>query len=193
MAKNRSTPRMLRCSTVGTLACLLSAAALTGCTPGASPAPTPTSTPTSTAIFASEDEALAAATDVYQEYLAVSDQVSSDGGTDPERLRPFLADAYWLTEEASIEQLRAAGVHTDGNSSFDSAELVEISDDMNVVTVRLCADVSNIRIVDSSGEDITPSDRTDRIPLEVEFAVDMADTRSLLIARSDVWAATDGC
>lgn len=191
MDRSRKSPRMLRRSTTGILACLLGAVALTGCTPAATPGPTPTPTPT--AIFSSEDEALAAATDAYQQYLAVSDQVSADGGIDSERLKPFLTNSYWPTEKASIEQLRTRGLHTDGNSTFDGAHLIEINDEIGTLTVRLCADVSRVRIVDSAGTDVTPVDRTNRLPLEVGFAVDGADRRSLLIARSDVWATSDEC
>jgi hypothetical protein len=186
--RSRTTTRMLRGS-VAILACLLGCAALTGCSPAATPAPSPTST----AIFASEDEALAAATAVYQQYLAVSDQVSAEGGASADRLKPFLVDAYWPIEKSSVERLRINGVHTDGNSTFDSAELVKISDDMRLLTVRLCADVSNVRIVDSLGEEVTPPDRVNRLPLEVEFSAEMADSRSLLIARSEVWATSSNC
>lgn len=168
---------------------MLGAVALSGC----SPADPPVSTPTPTSIFASEEEALAAATDVYQQYLAVSDQVSADGGNDPERLKPFVTDAYWPSEMASVEQLRDSGFRTDGNSTFDSEEIVALSEETSQVTIRLCADVSNVRILDSAGKDVTPTDRPNRLPLEVEFSAEADSDVPLLIARSDVWSDTEAC
>ena len=59
---------------------------LTGCV--GSPAPTPSPTPTEAApIFASDEEALAAAVKAYELYTrSVASQVTDDGGVEPERV-----------------------------------------------------------------------------------------------------------
>ena len=58
---------------------------LGGCVPSA-PAASPTPEPSSTPVFASEEEALAAAEEAYAAYLAVIDEIHADGGAGVERL-----------------------------------------------------------------------------------------------------------
>ena len=56
---------------------------LAGCTqPTEQPGPSTTPSPSASSFFADEDEALAAATAAYTEYLKVSDAVAIDGWTD---------------------------------------------------------------------------------------------------------------
>ncbi|WP_411720999.1 hypothetical protein, partial [Mycetocola sp.] len=133
--RSRTIPRMLRGSTVGTLACLLGAVTLTSCTP----APRPTPTPTSTAIFESEDEALAAATDVYQRYTAAKDKESSNGDASAESLRPLVTQAYFEDLEV-VGTLEENGWHTTGSTSFDSVSLVEFTeqDGLATISISLC-------------------------------------------------------
>ncbi len=75
-------------SVVGALV-LVGMLALTGCVDG-DRLPTLPPTPTSTPIFASEEEALAAAEEAYAAYLEMSNLISSEGGVEPERIAPFV-------------------------------------------------------------------------------------------------------
>ncbi|WP_411720617.1 hypothetical protein [Mycetocola sp.] len=181
---------MLRGSTLGIVACLLGAVTLTSCTP----APRPTSTPTSTAIFASEDEALAAATDVYQRYTAQFDKDSANGDGGAEAMVGLVTPAY-------LEKLEVPGLleennwHTQGVTTFDNVSLVEKSesDQLALVRLRLCRDVSGVRILDSGGADVTPATRLERFPVEVEFVSSAPREASLLIADSGSWTGDDFC
>ncbi|GGE85425.1 hypothetical protein GCM10011313_04850 [Mycetocola zhadangensis] len=141
-------------------------------------------------MFASEEEALAAATDTYAKYLAISDAVSADGGREPERIRPYVTEAFWLTEAAGIGGLVSAGYRTTGSSSFDQTTMANLEE--GAITVQLCLDVSQVRVLDSGGADVTPDDRVDRAPLEVEFEVSVNPV-TLSIAKSDVWSNQDSC
>ncbi len=63
-------------------AVVIACALISGCLP----TPTnviPTAVPTGTPVFASEEEALAAAIEAYEAYLAVSDAILPDGGRGP--------------------------------------------------------------------------------------------------------------
>ena len=51
-----------------------------GCIPTEPLADTPAPQPTSTPVFASEEEALAAAVEAYAGYLEMSDLIASEGG-----------------------------------------------------------------------------------------------------------------
>ena len=73
---------------------LASALVLTGCT-----APPPhtvaVSSPTATPVFASDEEALAAAVEAYEKYLAVSDQIAQEGGAGADSFADVVTDE-WL-------------------------------------------------------------------------------------------------
>jgi hypothetical protein len=181
---------MLRRSTVGTLACLLGVVALTGCTPSAPP----TATPTSTAIFSSEDEALAAATDVYQQYNAAFDQALANGGEDMSGLRDLVTDEHFveLDKPGTID---SNGWHTEGSSSFSvkSVASYEADTESAAISVNLCRDLSNVRVMDSAGLDVTPETWPAVVPLKVSFASSESNPKSFLVSTVASWSAQDSC
>lgn len=76
-------PRRLTSLALAPAAALL--VALVGCS-GTPEIPDADPAPSAPPLFATEEEALEAATAVYEEYLAVSNQVLADGGSDPDRV-----------------------------------------------------------------------------------------------------------
>lgn len=185
-----STTRMLRRTAAGTLACLLGLSALAGCTPTDPPKPSPTPT----GIFASEDEALAAATDVYQKYTAALDKESATGDLSAEAMRPFVTPEYF--EELEVPSLlQENGWHTTGATTFDNVLLVGMSESEQLanVRIRLCRDVSEVRILDASQRDVTPSTRTDRFPVEIQLVSSSPRSPNLVISDSGSWPGDDFC
>lgn len=182
---------MPRRSTAVAVTCLL-AASLVGCTPP----PTAPPTPTSTAIFASEEEALAAATDVYQQYTAAFDKESAGGGggTAVESIRPLVTEEY-LTELLEPGMLEMNGWRTEGATTFDSVSLVEVTgmDRSAEVRLRLCRDVSKVRVLDAAGRDVTPTTRASRFPVEVLFVSSAPASPELLIAETGSWSGENFC
>jgi hypothetical protein len=193
MVKDRSTTpeRMLLRSTAGILACALSAVALSGCAPTA---PSPTPSPTPTAIFSSEDEALAAATEVYQQYSAALDEVFAAGGEGDELLGGFVTPEYLveLSEDGALER---NGWRTTGVTSFDNVSVDEVVDtgETATVTLALCRDVSHVRIVNAEGADVTPESRLERFPVLVTFETQSTGRDTLRIAESDSWQGKNFC
>ena len=181
---------MLRRTTAGALAFLFGAIALAGCTP----TDPPTSSPTPTTIFSSEDEALAAATDVYQQYTAAKDKESSKGDLSAELLRPIVTPTYYEQLEV-VGALEKNGWHTDGATMFDSVSLEELDEKAGVATVSisLCRDVSGVTIRDADGNDVTPENRAARFPVLVEFVSSEAGSKQLLISDSGSWPGEDFC
>jgi hypothetical protein len=168
---------------------------LAGCVPG-DPVVTPEPEPDSTPVFASDEEALAAATDAYAKYLEVSDEITADGGTDPERLKPYVTTEQFKDELSSFKDLQSAGTRTQGHSNFEVVQLqqyLDAGDGTASITVYLCVDVTEVRIIDSTGADITPQDRIGRLPLEVEVEVKSGDELDQQVARSTPWSGTDFC
>jgi hypothetical protein len=170
---------------------LITLLALSGCV-AEPPVVLPSEEPSSSPVFASDEEALAAAEEAYGAYVAIYDRLLSEGGIDPEPLRLKVSDALFADIVDGMAIYSDRGWRTDGTSTFDSLELQQHAQDGNTasVVVYLCADVSTVRILDSSGADVTP-ERQDRVPLEVEFSF-IAPTDSLL-ERSEVWTGADYC
>jgi hypothetical protein len=141
---------------------------LAGCG-GGDPIPTLPPTPTATPLFASEEEALAAAEEAYAAYREMSDQISAQGGVDPERIAPFVTERRLTDELRGFGTLREAGLRIEGVASFEVLAVQryeEIGPDAEVVFYA-CSDLSRSRVIDEGGADVTPPDRDDRLLIEV--------------------------
>lgn len=158
-----------------TIAALV-ALALAACTP-ASPQRTPTPTAASTPLFSSDAEALKAATDAYAAYLKMSDTISHDGGSDPERIKPYASGKALQLVERSAQQYRAAGAHSTGQSLFTRISLQRY--DKNAVVFYACEDTSGIDLLNSEGHSISAADRQTLFPVEVTAS---ASRESLVIS-----------
>lgn len=171
----------------------LVAVLLSGCLPQ-QPTPTPTPKPRSTPVFATDEEALAAATTAYAAYLAVSDQIAADGGKNPERLEPFVTPEQLPDVLTSFNGYIARGLHAEGQSTFDSTALVQYeggTQSSASIDIYLCLDVSKVRVIDESGADVTPADRRNRLPLQIGF--ESTATTTLRLARSESWTGDNFC
>jgi hypothetical protein len=164
---------------------------LSGCG-GGDPIPTLPPTPTATPIFASEEEALAAAEEAYAAYSEMSDLISSEGGVDPERIRPFVTAERFDDELRGFSTLRESNLHIQGEATLEVLELQrydEVGGEVEVVFYA-CWDASASRVINSAGEDVTPSDRDDRLVLEV--LVRTVDRQLPLVLESDeAWPGQD--
>lgn len=177
------------------LAALLLASAtlvsLAACAPG-EPEPTPTPSPveTNAPIFASDEEALAAAVAAYEAYLAVSDSITADGGADSDRIRQVTSEGFGTKSEADFAAFNQAGLRTTGSTRVDSARLLETDKAKQAVSFYACQDVSEVRLFNSSGADVTPSERDDRVPLVIDTIMDDA---ALRVDGNQVWSGDDFC
>lgn len=161
---------------------------LTGCDEPPPPV-TPVPTPSVTAVFASDEEALAAAEDAYAAYLAVSDQASAGGWQNPDLLADHVTAGELEETRVTYEELAASGRHTQGSSTFESMTLQRYDD--HDLVVYLCLDVSAVRLLDSDGQDVTPTNRPQRVPLEVGFVI--SSPAILRVNDSDVWDGAELC
>ncbi len=171
-------------------AALLAVIALGGCAgepgPVASPA---TSSAAAADGFSSEEEALEAAQHAYADYITVSDQIAAEGGESPERVRGLLSEEAYGQELQGFEYLSSNGLRLQGASSYDSISVKRW--DATTVETYLCLDLSAVRLVDRAGNDVTPPDRVDRQPFEVNFVRE--PTGQVLISRNSVWAGDNFC
>jgi len=166
--------------------------ALSGCF-AAAPVEPPASSPSAAPVFASEEEALAAATEAYAAYLAVSDQVANDGGVDLNRLKTHVSVEYFEEQKASYSELLDAGLRTSGSTTFQPPKLqsLEQNDRAALMTIYVCVDVTTVRVLDEASADVTPITRPDQYPLVVE--IEGTKASQLLLRSSLPWAGESFC
>lgn len=183
--------RVLREVRVSALAVVF-ALLLVGCTPqkpAASPEPSPTSTP----VFASDADALAAATKAYAAYLKMSDSVAHDSGNGVERLKRYTTGSAYANELKVFESFRSKGLTGIGQSRFDSISLESYDSSTGDIVVYLCVDLSKTDIVDRNRTSTVSEDRPNRFPFEVTLAPTTPGSNNLWITKSESWTGTNFC
>lgn len=172
----------------------LVALTLTGCQtddPIVVPQPEPSSTP----LFASEEEALAAAEEAFGEYLNVADQIYADGGSEPERLESVATGTALEEDLKGFANYASEGKRSSGSTMFDSVALQ--SSDLSgfaisgAVVIYACEDFKNVQVFDASGLLLTAPDRQTRWPVSV--TLDVADGTKLLVSEVELWSGDDFC
>jgi hypothetical protein len=182
----KSTPRRL---VLAAVVAALVAMPLSGCSADAKPSPSPSaSAGETTPIFASDEEALAAAVAAYEAYLDVAQQIGEDGGEDAGRIREAVTDEYAEEEIPNYESLAENKYRVVGRGTLESPSLAERTND--AVHIYGCVSVGTSRVVDSDGQDVTPPNRPTTVPLELTFQQIGDD---LLLAGSDLWPGDDFC
>lgn len=166
---------------------------LTACAP-APATETPSSTsPSATAeepVFASEEEALAAADAVIQEYWEVTDVVYQAGGQGVELLAPLVTDARMESEEVGVEifqrgEFRQIGDHTAGGTKL---QRMYESDGSTYVVVTTCVDYSNVQATNPAGEWAVRKSQADRFIHQVTLvAAGTAEWPGLRLEDSEPW------
>lgn len=154
---------------------------------------TPQAIPTSSAVeqapaFASDEEALAAAQAAYAEYLSVSDQIARDGGSNPERLKTLLSEDLFRDQVKTYEDIQSQNLHAVGESKFSNFKLMKNAS--SAISNYVCLDVSQIRVQNSAGEDVTPEGRPSLIPLALDWSV---SNQGLVMNKSEVWTGANFC
>lgn len=174
---------------------LVAVALLVGCVPQ-DPVIAPVPEPSSSPVFASDEEALAAATEAYGRYLEVTDAITAKGDGDVKQLVDLVTPDQLARERAAIEDLAKSDKRAVGKSSFaihGLQQFTDFGDGTATVMLYICVDVSSVRVLDSNGTDLTPRDRINFYPLEVEFRFESEASDHLLIARSETWPGTNFC
>jgi len=168
---------------------------LTGC---AQPDPVVTSRATSTVkpLFASDADALAAATKAYAAYLKMSDLIAQEGGANPERLAPLVTPKWLKHERGASAALAASKKHQDGKTSFDHAKLQSYSSDTEGranIGVYVCVDLSDDTLLNADDVDVTPEGVQARFPFVVNFVSKSPSSAALLLKGSEAWDGQNYC
>ena len=173
---------------------LVAALSASGCAPPTSGKP-PAPVPSPTALFASDEEALAAAEEAYRAYQRVSDAILIDGGADPERLLEVATQAQYEYEKVGYDATLAANERGSGVSTFDSMTIQNRNDAIDsekpTITVLVCDDYSSVDVFDSAGYSVVSPDRPDRFPRVATFVP--SATAELLVASTTEWTGESFC
>jgi predicted RNase H-like HicB family nuclease len=173
---------------------LLGMLALSGCG-GGDPLPTLPPTPSSTPVFASEEEALAAAEEAYGAYLEAWALIASEGGIEPERIASNAVGDFYEDELNGFQTLRDNQWKVVGASELRSAQLQYADLDEShlgqVVAAYLCIDVSGVDVLDLAGNSVVASTRPDLQAFEVVF--DLTEEGSLVPSSRSPWDAGSVC
>ena len=164
--------------------------ALSGCF-AAAPVEPPASSPSAAPVFASEEEALAAATEAYAAYLALGSEVAHDGGVEPERMGEVSTGNAYQQELEVFASIRRDSLRGVGDQTFDTVSVQSYNGLTGEVIIYLCLDTSDTKLVDSNGASTATEERVTRYPLEVALTLD--DAGSLLITESQSWSGSNFC
>lgn len=188
----RSVPRRLAgaVATAGVLAL-----ALSGCVGAPAPSPTPSTPSSPEPIFASDEEALAAAVEAYEIYSSASAEVTADGGAESERVDPTVTHEYADQLHGEFDALKDIGLTMVGETKIERAMLAEsASDEQGArVSIYFCRDVSGVRVLGPDGVDVTPADRDDRTPTQAFLVSSSNDPSILLVDGVELWSGDDFC
>lgn len=165
---------------------LLITLVLAGCTQP-DPMPTPPSTPSASPVFASDEEALAAAEEAYGKYLETVDAILADGGSNAERLKPLVTPALFEHEREGFATYASKGWRGIGTRTFTLA-LQQY--DSTGITAYSCDDLTNTDVVDTSGASIVSDTRENEYAFEVSFEL---NDRSLVVASKELWDGGGVC
>ena len=144
----------------------------------------PSSAPT--AAFASEEEALAAAVAVYDRLTVLGDEIARAGGEGAERLEEVATGEFLAGSIEGFNEYPDRGVHQIGYTTYRDPVLQQYGPGPeSAVIIYICEDVSNLVIVDESGNSVVSPDRRDTGYLQATF--DLGADGQLRISSRNLW------
>ncbi|MCU1639505.1 MAG: hypothetical protein JWL94_2152 [Microbacteriaceae bacterium] len=168
---------------------------LSGCV-ATEPGPVATPEATSEPVFASEEEALAAATKAYAAYQEVLDAAFATH--DVSSLATVAIDPALTAVRESVADYVVKGHHQIGLSSIDGVSFVDASPltgrfvEGEVVQIYGCLDVSGVDVVNASGSSVVALSRASRYPLVASLAWSVGEQR-LLVTEEETWDGANFC
>lgn len=153
------------------------AGGMLGCAPEPEPSPTPT------AAFASEEEAFAAAEEVYRAYIAASNEVDLSDPSSFEPLEEFTEGSYQSDEREELSELHAEGVVQTGEIHVIWFHPTTSDLDSTVEAVA-CNDVSETDLLDRNGDSLVSPSRPPAYAIKLLFNI--SDTGLRLAASNAI-------
>ncbi|TFD73825.1 hypothetical protein [Cryobacterium gelidum] len=171
----------------------------------AAPAPSNTAEPVAVAtaapteappVFASNDEALAAAKSAYANYLTAGDAAGAIGSDSWNNYLSLTTSSETVGVVKAREKMKENGWSFTGTTTFDSMVIQSsnaLPDGSWEIRAYLCLDLSGSGMVDTSGASQTKPDRQLRSPMVVVFVAPKEKSHQLLISESPIWSGSNFC
>lgn len=156
--------KLHRLASLPLIALAVASVVLSGCSPA--PVPTPTPTP----VFASEEEAFAAAEKTYRAYTDELNQVDVGEPETIDALFSLTSGDFEAADRKTFSELYAAGYELTGETKVADFRAVSADIMKGAVVAEVCVDVSQSDVVDQDGVSVTPPNRPDLNSLTVTFA-----------------------
>ena len=147
--------------------------------------------------FASEDDALIAATESVTSFYQMGATILAEGGIDGERLNDFATPPMVAIEMSGFNELRDKGLVYRGQPVMTSVILQSYLPDalegIGVVTAYVCQDGSSVTLEDANGSSLVSPLRTDLTEFQITF--DLVDEGSprLLVSSKTPWGGGGVC
>ncbi|MBB5842503.1 hypothetical protein HD599_000826 [Conyzicola lurida] len=158
--------------------------------------PQPEPSPTESPLFASDEEALAAAEEAYRAYLDVENVIFAEGGVQPERIEEVAVREALQAAREGFESMKEKGYRAIGEAAFDSVELQQYASsqasEQDLVFVYMCLDFTNQDVLNLENKSVVNPDRQDRQPAEVGFDRS-ADGSGLILSSRNPWTGEEVC
>lgn len=145
-------------------------------------------------LFASDEEALAAAEAAYARYLVVSDAVLSAGGQSPERLREVAVGQALEYELAGARDFAESGLYATGSTLFTVHRLQSVKPHESggsEVRFYVCDDLSNADLFDQTG--VSQADPEGQVIFPFEIAIIGPSAAELKVAEKNLWTGGGFC
>jgi hypothetical protein len=173
---------------------IVTALSASACAPP-TPAKPPKPSPSSTALFASDEEALAAAEEAYREYLSVIDDVLQGGGAETAGLGAVAANAALDQALADAREFASLGYRTVGTTGLNAIVLQRMEagteDSIAIVEAYVCEDASQVDLVNAEGISLVSDDRPPLTPFQVSFSNE--GERGLVLTSRSAWDGEGVC
>ena len=169
------------------------AVALSGCAGAPAPTPTPTVSASAAPIFASDEEALAAAEAAYERFLAASAQATSKGGPGVAGLAAVASGNAYVSQVESVEDYLNDRVHSTGRRTFATYALQSVvlgADEVVVVSFYVCDDLRGLDVLREDGSSVVASDRVVDVPYLV---VVEGERESMKVSEKALWERENFC
>jgi hypothetical protein len=180
------------------LGLLVAVSGCSGTNPSYAPPPPPGSgAPPAEPLFASDEEALEAATAAYRAYYAVSDRILDDGGVNPERIIDLVSKPIYEFEAEGYEKFVAQKYRSVGTTSLDSFVLQRYTgiggNSEALIAIYACIDISATDVLDENNVSVALPDRQNRFAYEASFSAQADGSLPLILTEEELWTGADFC
>ncbi len=166
----------------------LAAAVMGGCAGPASPPP-----PEPATLFASDEEAFAAAEATYRAYEDAGNAVDLADPDTFEGLFALTTGEFTGVERRGLSQLHADGLTKTGETRVVYVALHRVSLAYDAIELSACRDYSNLEITDSVGESVVNADRADLQPITVFLESSPLNGTGWLVSGIAAHVGVPGC